>query len=326
MTVATFTEPAAPVGLGVWAAELRAAAEIAGSLALTAFVPASLRVTSNGRPDGPLDEAATSATITAALLTGREVGLSPMAAMRSIDVIQGTPAMRAHTMRALVLARGHEVWMVEATNTRCVYRGQRKTSPHVQEFTFTMDDARHVGIANRPQWRAQPRTMLIARATAGICRLVAPEALLGLPYVVEELGDDDLEDGDAATPDTAPRKRTARRAVRPVVEAQLPPTPDTPAPDLKPAPTADNPEPVPGVTPQQLRALHTAMTVAGIVERMDRLAYVSSVIGRDVDTSNDLTRDEASAVLDALAELTLATDDDDAPPVDDDPPPEEPEP
>src|SRR3954468_12047402 len=117
VTMAKFDEALAPVGLGVWAAELNAAAQLAASLALTAFVPASLRVV-NTRT-GEVDAEATTATVTAALLTGREVGLSPMAALRSIDIVQGTPALRAHALRGLVLSRGHDMWLVESTNTRC---------------------------------------------------------------------------------------------------------------------------------------------------------------------------------------------------------------
>jgi hypothetical protein len=328
MTVATWTEPEAPVGLGVWAAELRAAAELAASFALTAFVPESLRVTVNGKPDGAVDREATVATITAALLTGREVGLSPMAALRSIHLIHGTPAMIANTMRGLVLARGHDLWVVESTTTRCVYRGQRRGSSHVQEVVWTIDDARQMGIAGRTQWRAMPRDMLRARATGAICRLVAPEALLGLPYVVEELDDPDaaalVGDDPADTAEPKPRKRAARR-LRPVVDAQLPPSPDTPTPPPTPPPDEQHEPPAPDVTPAQLRALHAAMSVAGIVERDDRLAYTSSVIGRDVTSSKELTAGEASAILDALHELV---DNDPAPPPDEDgwPPVDDPDP
>jgi hypothetical protein len=307
MTLATWTEPESAVGLGVWAVELRAAAEIASSLALTPFVPDTLRVYVGDRERGVVDEAATAAVVTAALLTGREVGLSPMATLRSIDVIRGTPALRANTARALVLARGHELWLVESTTTRCIMRGKRAGSQHVQESTWTIERARQLGIANRDQWRRQPQAMLQARATAEIARLVAPEALLGLPYVVEELGDETAAEDTAAEP-TRPPARRARRSVRPVVDAQLPPDPDTPTPppdEATPPPDRQDEPPPDMVNEAQLKALHSAMTYAGIEDRLDRLAYVSSIIGRDVTTSKELTRAEASRVLDALADQAL---------------------
>jgi hypothetical protein len=298
MTVATWDEPEADVGLGVWAAELRSAAEISASLARTPFVPQSLRVYRDGR-GRELDVEGTAAVVTAVLLTGREVGLSPMAALRSVDIINGTPAMRAATTRALVLARGHDMWLVESTQTRCIIRGQRRGSDHTQEIVWTLDRAKLLGLTGKPNWRTQPQAMLVARATAELARLIAPEALLGLPYVVEELGDDATpEDADANLEPA--RKRTARRKVRPVVEAQLPPDPTTPAPE--PVPPADE-QPPPallGVTPDQIKAMGAAFSEAGMTDRDDALAYVSSVIGRDVASRNDLTRGEASEILDAL--------------------------
>src|SRR5574338_122949 len=76
---------APPTELLLWALEARQAKAVAASLAKTSFVPASLR----GKPDD----------ITAAILAGQELGLKPMATLRSMDVIQGTPALRAHAMR-----------------------------------------------------------------------------------------------------------------------------------------------------------------------------------------------------------------------------------
>src|SRR5206468_8490062 len=107
---------------------------------------------------------------------------------------QGPPALTAHAARALVLARGHDLWVVESTSTRAIVRGKRRGSPHEQDSVWTLDRARALGLATREQWRRQPGAMLVARATAECARWIAPEALLGMPYVVEEVGDDpDLE-------------------------------------------------------------------------------------------------------------------------------------
>ena len=167
-----------PVGartseLVLWAYEARQASLIAASLAKTTFVPASLR----GKP---LD-------IAAAILAGQELGLKPMATLRSIDVIQGTPALRAHAMRGLVQSRGHTVEVVESDDGHCVVRGRRHQTDEWQTVEWTLDRAKKMGLLDKDQWKKQPRTMLVARATSEMCRLVASDVLYAMPYAAEEL-------------------------------------------------------------------------------------------------------------------------------------------
>jgi hypothetical protein len=165
-----------------WAYEAQQANQIAQSLARTSFVPASLA----GKP----------ADITAAILAGQELGLQPMATLRSMDVIQGTPALRAHAMRGLVQSHGHEVEVVESTPTRCVMRGRRKGAENWQTVTWDLERAAKLGLTGKSEWKKQPQTMLVARATGEICRLVASDALYAMPYAAEELRDGDrLPDG-----------------------------------------------------------------------------------------------------------------------------------
>lgn len=193
-----------------WAMDASEAHKIAQSLVKTAFVPDSMR--------GKAEEA------TAAILTGQEIGLAPMAALRSIDIISGTPAMRAHALRGLVQSKGHEVWVEDATATRAIVCGRRKGTEQVQKSVWTMDRARGLKLDQRENWRKQPQAMLVARATAEVCRLIASDVILGIPYAIEELGDDGPDDSTVP----AKPKRTARRAApapfdgpEPVVELPI---------------------------------------------------------------------------------------------------------
>lgn len=156
-----------------WAYEARQAAQIAASLAQTSFVPASLR----GKPQD----------ITAAILAGQELGLQPMASLRSMDVIQGTPALRAHAMRGLVQSRGHSVQVVESTTTKCVMRGRRHGEDEWQEVEWDLERAAMLGLVGKAEWKKQPKTMLLARATGEVCRLIASDVLYAMPYAAEEL-------------------------------------------------------------------------------------------------------------------------------------------
>lgn len=156
-----------------WAQEADLAYQMAQKLAATSFVPQSLR----GKPGD----------ITAAILAGAELGLKPMATLKSIDVIQGTPALRAHAMRGIVQQQGHEIELVESTPERCVMRGRRKGSDTWQTVEWTIQRAAQMKLTEKAEWKKQPQNMLVARATGELCRLIASDALHGMPYVAEEL-------------------------------------------------------------------------------------------------------------------------------------------
>jgi hypothetical protein len=136
-----------------------------------------------------------------------------------------------------VQSKGHEVWVEDSTTTRAIVCGKRKGSEQVQKSVWTMDRAKGLKIDQKENWRKQPQAMLIARATAELCRLIASDVILGIPYAVEELGDDD------GTTEAAPRaKRTAKR--QPIETVELP-EPEVPALEA----TAETPAPAVAVEP-----------------------------------------------------------------------------
>lgn len=176
--------PPGSSALVMWAYEARQAAKISQSLAQTSFVPQSLR----GKP----------ADVTAAILAGQELGLQPMASLRSMDVIQGTPALRAHAMRGLVQSHGHKIWIEPgASKEKVVMRGQRREADgsygEVQESVWDIPRATEMGLTGKSEWKKQPQTMLTARATGEICRLVGADVLYAMPYAAEELDNGDVD-------------------------------------------------------------------------------------------------------------------------------------
>lgn len=218
--------------LAQFAEDARNVHTVSTSLASTSFVPKEMQQ----RPD----------LVTATILTGQEIGIDPMASLRSIDIIQGVPAIRANTMRGLVQAAGHEIWVDadESNETRAVVYGRRKGETTIQRSTWTMDRARNLGLANRDNYKKQPGAMLVARATSEVCRLIASDVLLGMPYSSEELADTDEAETDKAKPKQ--RKRTAQR--KPLTEAP-PLDDDPPANELAPddeEPQANEDAPTPG--------------------------------------------------------------------------------
>ena len=318
-----------------WASEAQAAAGIARALATTPFVPDSLRVKDSR---GTTDVDATVAQVAAALLTGQELGLSPMASLRSIDIIHGTPALRAATLRALVQQAGHSIVVIESTASRAVVRARRLGDGQAMDATWTMDRAERMKLRNfgNPDgpWRRQPANMLLARATAEASRWVASDAILGL-YTVEEIEDaddttttTDAGPGDIPGPPVPPqRQRTAQRRTPPAgrpSSGPLPPPPPahhagTPGeteaagpapghgeqdPDDNRAPSGEpSPETgpaAPPITPAQSRKLHLLLRRAGIDDRDVALGLISQWVGRTVDSTKNLTETEASRAIVAL--------------------------
>lgn len=161
--------------LSDWATSAQAAMAVAEQLSRSSFVPESFR----NKPG----------EATAAILAGLEVGLQPMAALRSFDVIQGQAAARAVTLRAIVQAQGHEIELVESTATRCKMRGRRRGADAWQEVTWTIDRARQLGVTGKANWKNQPQAMLVARCTSELARLIASDAILGIAYSSEEIAD-----------------------------------------------------------------------------------------------------------------------------------------
>lgn len=297
--------------LGQWAQGARQAAAVAQSLANTPFVPQSLRERPTSRDADEVERAhrITVGNITATILTGDELGLQPMAALRSIDVIQGTPAMRAIALRAIVLAAGHDMWVEDATETRAIVKGKRKGSDQVQQSVWTLDRAQKLGLAGKENWRKQPGAMLVARATSECARLVAADAILGVPYSVEELADGDEDAGQpVATQPAAAAPRTARRRTttapqaiaRPPVEQQDEPVDVEPDFDeVEPVATPETAA-VDPINPAQVKKVQVLYRELDVDDRDERLADVGAFVGRDVLSTSDLTKDEASRLIDDL--------------------------
>jgi hypothetical protein len=280
--------------LVAWASSLKAAHAIGSALCQTAFVPAHFK--------GKADDAA------AAILFGDEIGLSPTQALRSVYVISGTPALYARTMVALVLHHGHEVWTVDKTDAKVTVAGRRRGSSHVVEEVWTTARAAKAGYTNNKKYTSDPQAMLYARAAADICRQIAPDALAGLAYTVEEL--EVAEPTPAVTVRRSEPKTTAQRA--PVAEPDLTPEPVV-EPEPEPvAPARDAPVPsAPAaglLTQAQSRMLHASLREHDLTDREMALDYCATVIGRTIASTSELTKAEASAVIDSLKPAEDAED------------------
>lgn len=288
-----------PMRLVEWAKEAEAAHHLAVALCNTAFAGAY-----RDNPDGA----------TAAILKGAEVGLTPVTSLGAFDLIQGTPAPKAITLRALVQSHGHDVWIESSTDSACVAKAVRRGSAAVHVSHWTIARARAMGLTTKANWRTQPAAMLIARATSEVCRLVAADVILGIGYSFEELLDA-LPEPTTTTRRADPAKTTTakRAASAPQPEPDLdPPTmsadepiPTDPGPaDAHPPEAAAGPaEPI---TRAQLTKLHIQLGEQGLGERVDGLAYLSDQVDRELTSSKELTKAEASMCIERLSEINEA--------------------
>lgn len=129
----------------------------------------------------------TAQAIYVVILIGQEIGFSPMQALHSINLIQGTPALSAQGMKAKILQAGGKIHEVEWTAEKCILEGER--DKHKQRAEYTVRDAQLAGLLQKDNWKKQPKAMLYARAVSTIARNQWADVIKGLGYTKEELQD-----------------------------------------------------------------------------------------------------------------------------------------
>jgi hypothetical protein len=203
-----------------------------------------------------------------------------------------------------------------------------------------MDRARKAGLAEKPTWKRNTRQMLIARATAEVCRLIAADSIIGLAYSQEELADGgDVQEVDEVETEPAPKlrvmKRAAPKAEQPPFEE--PPFEPEPAREITaqaepasapvPAPRTgtevdgwpvvtelgngaipgdpggvDDPDAEKIATQQQRNVLHHALSKLGKIQ--DKLKFIRETTGRyTLKNTADLNREEAKRCIEKAQQL-----------------------
>ena len=223
------------VDLAMWASELSAAHTIGQALASTDFVPASMKTQAGGRPK---ELAQVAENVAACILAGKALGLDPMNSIQNIFVVHGRPAMYARTMAALVLAAGHELERVAATERSVVYRGRRAGKTEWQTFEWTIERATKAGYLTNKKYQTDPIAMLTAKCQAEAARVIAPDVLTGIAATsveeveLEDLGESPTSGGAAAPALAAVRARRAAPCAATSRPQQSPPRPSPKRPGI----------------------------------------------------------------------------------------------
>lgn len=313
--------PSVPQALGALAAHVEAmtnAKALGDALASSELVP----VTYRGKPGNAA----------AAILYGAELGLNPVQSLQNIFVVHGTPAIYARTMVALVKRHGYVIETDSSTDESVTVTG---TAPDGRTQTSTWDIERATKAEYVPtkldngEWKknsngkllgnmkyiTDPQAMLYAKAAAEVCRKLAPDVLLGIPALHEEL--DPEPQTVRVRADRADRgikglraavEASAQSAEQTAIDANtVVDTPPEPNDCVQPAPEATEPTPeaptVEMITPAQSKKLYALLRERGLEDKDAALAWISSALNRTdnpVASTKDLTKAEATTLIDIL--------------------------
>ena len=280
------------------ASSLTARMQYAQALAASSLLPAAYRK----QP----------ANVLVAAEYGVSLGLSAVTAMQMVHVIEGKPTASAQLIGALVRRAGHRL-RVTGDDTHAVAEIVRADDP---EFVFrsewTTARAQQANLTGKGTWKQYPAAMLKARAITEVARDACPEALAGVAYTPEELG----EEQHAAWPEptTLTVVREPEPEIRPTLGEVLDGLPDD-GDVFEAELVEDSTDSGVGVgTPQdasatpapvkpsdsQLRMIGALFRDCGWSDRADRLRATSKIIGRQVGSANELSRSEASDLITVL--------------------------
>src|SRR3990167_3914892 len=179
------------------------------------------------------------------ILTGRELNLPSMAALRSIYVVNGKPALSAQMMLAKAYSTG------ELENIKIVESGKgesascsvtiRRKGRSEYTYTFTVEMAKQMQkYAN--EWLKQPANMCKQLAISGNLRVTFPDAILGM-YTPEEIESIVVEEKPTAA-ELMPKplkkvESNGDKAAENDAALLKPPPPKTVKPDGEPTPVSE---------------------------------------------------------------------------------------
>ncbi len=131
----------------------------------------------------------------AIILTGRELGIGPMAALNNINIIQGKPSVSPQLMLAMINStREAEDIAIETSDAGAVCTIKRRGRT-AYTAKFGPKEAKAMGLDGKDNYKKQAATMYQWRAVAAAARATFPEVILGM-YTPDELGAITTEDGE----------------------------------------------------------------------------------------------------------------------------------
>lgn len=208
-----------------------------------------------------------------AINLGSSMGLAPAESLYRIDVIQGTPTASAELVASNVRKAGHKLRVRVDEQAQSVTAEIIRADDPDYTYSVTRDMAwaKDMGLAGKDNYRKQPMTMLQWRAITAVARLAASEALYGVGYTADEI-----------------REMPAPQRAQAVTADQFVPAEPTPQET--------------GEAPSQeaFKRMFAILGENGLTGREEALAYVSAVVGREIESRSELTAKEVAMVSDSF--------------------------
>lgn len=137
------------------------------------------------------------ADMTIVIMTGAEIGIPPMAALRLFTTWDGVPRLMAEGIRAVLLSHPDIEYLEPQTcdEKHATWIGKRRGRPE-KTITWTMERARRAELDKKPIWQKYQENMLNARASMDLGRLIAPDIIAGMRSL-EEAQDNDFIDASS---------------------------------------------------------------------------------------------------------------------------------
>jgi hypothetical protein len=129
------------------------------------------------------------------MLFAREIGMSPMTAISGgIYFVKGKFEISARGMNMLIRQKGHQIKIIESTDTLCKIWSKRKDTGEEHNASYHIEEASRAGLIKEGGgWRTCPKDMLFARALSRLARQLYPDCISG-GYIEGELQESMLKE------------------------------------------------------------------------------------------------------------------------------------
>ena len=159
----------------------------------------------------------------AKMVVGRDLGLTPAQSMTGLYLVEGKPQVAAPLMGHFIRSKpGYDWEVTELDDEKCsiIFRVEGRED---KTSTFTIEDAKTAGLAEKVTYKKYPRNMLFSRAMSNGVKWYVPEAMGGLPVYAE----DEIERGGVDGEPGGRRSSTAPVDPKALREAVLQHLPDS---------------------------------------------------------------------------------------------------